>query len=148
MLQSALPSRVFVVDDEAIIAMTLATILNMNGYSARPFTRPTEVLSAAETDIPDLLISDVAMPDLSGVDLAIRMRVKHPKCRVLLFSGQAQTSDLFEHAHYLGHHFRLLVKPVFPSALLAEIRTICEDADSLPQPHIGSKAQKMTLRLF
>jgi YesN/AraC family two-component response regulator len=43
-------------------------------------------MSAAQADIPDLLISDVVMPDLSGVDLAIQMKVRHPACKVLLFS--------------------------------------------------------------
>jgi hypothetical protein len=44
--------RIFVVDDESIIASTLAVILNMNGFSARAFTRPTEALAAAEEDPP------------------------------------------------------------------------------------------------
>lgn len=120
-------SRIFVVDDELVIASTLATILDMNGFSARSFTRPLEALTAAQEDIPDLLISDVAMPDLSGIDLAIQMTAQHPHCKILLFSGQADTLDLLKRARYQGHHFRLLVKPVFPSELLAEIRKITSD---------------------
>jgi DNA-binding NtrC family response regulator len=133
------PTRIFVVDDELIIASTLAAILEMNGYSARSFTCPTAVLPAAQTDPPNLLISDVAMPHMSGIDLAIRMRTHHPQCKILLFSGQAGTSDLLEHARARGHHFRLLLKPVFPTALLSEVRDISEDTDVLldvfqPQP--------------
>jgi DNA-binding NtrC family response regulator len=82
------PPRIFVVDDEPTIASTLAAILSMNGFSTRAFTRPAEVMTAAQADIPDVLISDVVMPDLSGVDLAIQMKVRHPACKVLLFRGK------------------------------------------------------------
>lgn len=119
--------RVFVVDDEPIIASTLAAILNINGFSARHFTQPLEVLAEAEADIPD-----VAMPELSGIDLAIGMKAQHPFCKILLFSGQAHTADLLEQARQRGHHFRLLVKPVFPTQLLSEVEKLCDKAG--PQP--------------
>lgn len=86
--------RIFVVDDEPIIASTLAVIFNRNGYSARCFTRPTDALTAAQSDIPDLLISDVAMPGFSGVDLAIQIKARHPECKILLFSGQAAIANV------------------------------------------------------
>ena len=104
-----------------VISSTLAAIFNMNGYLARCFTDPIEALAAAQSDAPDLLISDVAMPGISGVDLAIQMRARHPMCKILLFSGQAGTLDLLENARAQGHDFHLLLKPVHPSELLAEI---------------------------
>jgi DNA-binding NtrC family response regulator len=112
--------RIFVVDDKNVIASTLAVIFNMNGYSARCFTRPIEALTAAQSDIPDLLISDVSMPGLSGIDLAIQIKALHPKCKILLFSGQAATQNLLENARNRGHDFYLLPKPVHPNELLAE----------------------------
>jgi len=124
---------IFVVDDELVIASTLAAILRMSGYSARFFTRPLEALTAAQSEAPDLLISDVLMPDLSGVDLAIRMRAQHPKCKILLFSGQAATLDLLEDARNQGHDFQLLLKPVHPSELLFEIGTLGDGAQLRPQ---------------
>lgn len=120
-MSSAPVSRIFVVDDEQVIAATLATILHMNGFSARFFTQPLEALAAARLDIPDLLISDVAMPGLSGVDLAIQMRAQYPECKVLLFSGQAATFDLLEDARKQGYDFDLLEKPVHPTELLCRI---------------------------
>jgi CheY-like chemotaxis protein len=95
----------------------------MNGYSARCFTAPMEALAAARSDVPDLLISDVAMPGLSGVDLAIEMRAQYPKCKIMLFSGQAATLDLLENARTQGHDFHLVLKPVHPSELLAHMGT-------------------------
>src|SRR5580698_6833219 len=114
-------SRIFVVDDEPVIASSLATILRMNGFSARFFTCPLEALAAARSESPDLVISDVSMPGISGVDLAIQMRAQYPNCKILLFSGQAATLDLMEGARAQGYDFRLLQKPVFPSALISEI---------------------------
>lgn len=113
--------RVFVVDDEHVIASTLVAILKLSGYCAKAFATPLEALTAARSRAPDLLISDVAMPGVSGVDLAIQMKVQYPECKILLFSGQAATRDLLEGARRLGHDFQLLDKPVHPSAMLATV---------------------------
>jgi CheY-like chemotaxis protein len=115
---------IFVVDDEPVIACTLAEILKLHGYSARAFTSSLEALAAARLRAPDLLISDVAMPGLSGVDLAIQMRLQHPGCKVLLFSGQAATWDFLEDARRQGHDFQLLEKPVHPSTTLSRVATL------------------------
>ena len=120
-MSSDLVSRVFVVDDEHVIASTLAAILQMHGFSATYFTCPLEALTAARLKAPDLLISDVAMPGISGIELAIRMRAQYPTCKVLLFSGQAATKDLLEDARARGHDFDLLQKPVPPTELLFEV---------------------------
>jgi DNA-binding response OmpR family regulator len=117
---------IFVVDDERVISSTLAVIFNMNGYSARCFTEPTEALAAAQWDSPDLLVTDVAMPGLSGIDLAIQMRARYPKCKVLLFSGEAATKDLLADARAQGHDFHLLAKLVHPSEFLARIGELRE----------------------
>lgn len=120
-MSSSQVPRIFVVDDNHVIASTLAVILNMNSYSARCFTRALEVLTAAQSDVPDLLVSDIAMPELSGIDLAIQMRAEHPECKILLFSAHATTQDLLAKACY---DFRLLVKPVHPTELLYKIGTL------------------------
>jgi FixJ family two-component response regulator len=119
--------RIFVVDDERLIASTLAVIFNRNGYSARCFTEPMEALAAAHSDVPDLLISDVAMSGCSGVDLAIAMRAQYPQCKIMLFSGQVATQGLLENARAQGHDFHLLPKPVHPSELLARMETLRDE---------------------
>jgi FixJ family two-component response regulator len=125
-LQRKMP-RVFVVDDEEVIASSLATILRTRGFDATAFTSPLEALAAAELDAPDLLISDVVMPELSGIDLAIQMQNLCPGCNVLLFSGQAATASMLETARANGHDFKLLLKPVHPTDLLREIKSVTGD---------------------
>ena len=119
--------RVFVVDDEFIIATTLATILQRSGFEATSFTDPLEVLAEARLNPPDLLITDVLMPVLSGIDLAIALTAEFPKCKVLLFSGQAATANLLQEALAKGHAFELINKPIHPTEFLKKIRTVTEE---------------------
>lgn len=129
MPQSLVKTRVFVVDDEHVIAATLTAILLAKGFLATSFTNPLEVLKRAETEAPDLLISDVVMPELSGIDLAIQMQKQHPNCKVLLFSGQASTVDLLRAARERGYNFNMLSKPVYPADLLAELKSLSRPSD-------------------
>jgi DNA-binding NtrC family response regulator len=115
---------VYVVDDEPVIATTLAAILKSSGFDAVPFVDPLEALFAAESNTPHLLITDVMMPQLNGVDLGVQFKAIHPKCKVLLFSGQAATADLLYDARSQGHHFELLTKPVHPKDLLDTVKEI------------------------
>jgi FixJ family two-component response regulator len=118
------PIRVYVVDDERVIASTLEAILNMSGFYATAFTAPDEAISAAKLDCPSLLITDVAMPGMNGIELAIQLQTICTGCKILLFSGQASTSDLLEEARKQGRDFKLLSKPVHPADLLAAIREL------------------------
>lgn len=116
--------RIFVVDDEHIIAGTLAEILRLNGYDAVPMYTSTAALDRlAEDDFPDLLITDVALdPDsINGIDLAIYYERDCPDCRVLLISGHASTAALHSRARALGHEFPLLQKPIRPEQFLGII---------------------------
>jgi DNA-binding NtrC family response regulator len=122
-------SRIFVVDDEFVIATTLATILERSGFDATSFTDPMKVLKAAAAGAPDLLISDVVMPEMSGIDLAIRLKQDHPECKILLFSGQAATANLLDVARQKGHDFEVLSKPIHPTEFLKKIRDVTETVD-------------------
>ncbi|MGC1461138.1 MAG: response regulator transcription factor [Terracidiphilus sp.] len=124
--------RVFVVDDEDVIASSLAMILRFQGgIHATSFTDPLKALEAVHAEVPDLLITDVVMPQMSGIDLAIQLRDICPDCKVLLFSGQAATADLLEAARAVGYTFDLLLKPVHPADLLASIRSLTGGAQTL-----------------
>ncbi|MGA3316692.1 MAG: response regulator [Candidatus Korobacteraceae bacterium] len=114
--------RVLVVDDEQVIADTLAKILDLNGYEASAVYTGTAAVENARSLQPDLIISDVIMPDMDGIQTAISIRSFLPNCKILLFSGQAATADLLENARAQGHEFEILGKPVHPSDLLAKLR--------------------------
>jgi DNA-binding NarL/FixJ family response regulator len=70
---------------------------------------------------PDLLISEVSMPMLSGIELAIKVQRQRPNRKVLLLSGQADTTDLLTASRAKGDTLEVLPKPIHPTALLREI---------------------------
>ena len=114
--------RILVVDDERLIADTLATILNHNGFSASAAYNGEEAIVAARDLQPDIVLSDVLMPKMSGVELGIRLRSELPRTRILLFSGQAATSELMRKAQADGHDFELFPKPIHPDELIAKLK--------------------------
>jgi DNA-binding NtrC family response regulator len=116
--------RVLVLDDEQVIANTLALILNRSGFEAHAVYTAEAAIKSAREFSPDVLISDVIMDGSTGIDAAISISEMVPHCRVILFSGQAVTADLLERAKASGHRFELLVKPVHPRALLERLKQI------------------------
>jgi CheY-like chemotaxis protein len=123
---------IFVVDDENLIASTLALILTGGGFYARSFLDPLDALRAAECTAPDLLLSDVVMPNMNGIELAVEMRQLCPNCRILLSSGQVATGELLAAASLQGHHFEILAKPVHPNTILQRIRELLAPESTLP----------------
>lgn len=120
---SAEPYRpvVLVVDDEYVIADSLAQILKHNGYAAISAYDGEAALETALTMPPELLISDVILPGMSGIELAISIRRIFPECKVILSSGQPTSARLLATAGSAGHHFLFLHKPVHPTELLEHV---------------------------
>jgi CheY-like chemotaxis protein len=112
---------VLVADDERLIADTLSAILSLNGYAPMTAYDGVTALELASLIPPEVLITDVMMPRMNGIDLAIHIKQTVPDCEVVLFSGQAQTVDLLEPARLAGHVFTLLSKPVHPEVLLERV---------------------------
>ena len=114
---------VFVVDDESLIADTLAEILNDSGdFEAIAIHGGERALELAQTTAPDILITDVVMPGINGIELARSIHSRHPKTRIVLLSGQAQARDLVKEASHEGHPFELWAKPIHPDLLLERLK--------------------------
>jgi DNA-binding response OmpR family regulator len=112
---------VLVVDDESVIADTLAEILTRSGYTGVAEYDGDSALETALLMPPEMLITDVVLPGMSGIELAITIRRVFPDCKIILFSGQASTADLLAAARQDGHHFTLLNKPLHPQDLLTRV---------------------------
>ena len=134
---SRLP-HIIVVDDERVIADSLALILKLQGYSTAASYTGEQAVEISQQQPPDILITDVIMPGMNGFDLALMMLKLFPQCRVLLFSGQAATSKLLELAQSEGHNFEVLAKPVDPREIIARVQAFCPLAPAAPDPILSS----------
>jgi CheY-like chemotaxis protein len=115
--------RILVVDDEKLIADTIVQILNRNGFIAEAAYGGQEAIEAAKRHCPELVLSDVLMPQVDGVEAAIAIREACPETRIVLFSGQAATVEILERAKERGHNFELLPKPIHPTQLIKHLRS-------------------------
>lgn len=115
---------IFVVDDEQSIAMTLSAILNFGGYQGEFFLHPDDALRALKTWTPAVLITDVNMPGMNGVELAIRFTTECPNCKILIFSGNIKMAGLVDLAIAQGYQFRVFPKPVNPREFLTIIKEL------------------------
>jgi DNA-binding NtrC family response regulator len=120
----AVPTKVLVVDDESAITTTLSLILTNAGFQVSTANDGLSGLDAFRREKPDLLLTDVVMQEMTGIELAIQAKAMIPSCRVLLFSGQARTHDQLAEARSQGYNFDLLEKPVHPEQLLRHIHSL------------------------
>jgi CheY-like chemotaxis protein len=122
-------ARILIVDDEPVIADTLSVIFRGAGYETFTAYNGVLGLSAARELLPNLVLTDVVMPGLDGVTMAMEICSQLPQVRVLLFSGQAGTSDLLKNAKIKGFDFEMLQKPVHPEVIMQKV------ASALAQPN-------------
>jgi CheY-like chemotaxis protein len=109
---------VLVVDDEVVIADTLTTILAQRGIAAMTAYNGFDAIEIARVIPPDLLLADVVMPGMSGIDVAIAIKKDIPDCAIMLFSGQAATTGLLAKAGKAWCDFEVLLKPIHPQKLV------------------------------
>lgn len=113
---------VLVVDDEPLIADTIAAILIEHGFFAQAAYGAEDAIRVAGNLRPDIVLTDVMMPKMSGIQMAIEIKTAQPEVRIVLLSGQAATAEMVRHAAADGHEFELLAKPIHPEELVRKLK--------------------------
>ncbi len=102
--------NVLLLDDEELLRKALRRILEFDGFRVQDFASGEEALSAIPSFKPDVVVSDVRMPDLDGVEVLVRIKKTTPELAVLLLSGYVDP-DFETEAKRMGA-YRVLVKPI------------------------------------
>jgi len=119
---SLVKPRILVVDDERVIADTIAEILNDSGFEATPAYSGDAAIKIIQENCPDVVLTDVVMPGVNGVEVAKFVADTCSDTKVLLFSGQAAVSEFLLPINELGYSFEFLVKPLHPNELIEKLR--------------------------
>jgi CheY-like chemotaxis protein len=119
--------KVLVVDDERLLADTTAAILRLAGFDVKTAYDGFGALEMTGSFHPDYLLTDIMMPAMNGVELAIAVSKMYPATSILLISGQAGITDILEESKARGFEFPLLAKPVHPSNLVDRLRNLKKD---------------------
>jgi two-component system, OmpR family, KDP operon response regulator KdpE len=114
-------TRILVVDDEPHMLRTLRINLHARGYHVITAADGTQALHAAKTDRPDLVVLDLGLPDIDGVDV-IRALRKWTPLPILVLSGRAGSTDKVEALDAGADDY--VTKPFSIDELLARIRAV------------------------
>ncbi len=112
--------RVLLVDDEVEFVTTLAERLALRGIDARTAFNGEEALRIMEADPPQVLVLDLMMPGLGGMEVLQYVRSNYPQVQVILLTGQGSTRAGIEGMR-LGA-FDYLMKPLTIEELMEKIR--------------------------
>lgn|SRR5512135_1916585 len=110
-----------ILDDDNAVRQTWTIIFRQQGYEVVPVDRGEAAIEAARANPPDLLLADIRLPDMTGIEAAQRVRAIAPHCRVLLISGDGESSEALDLARAQGVSFEVLPKPISPPDLIRRI---------------------------
>jgi pilus assembly protein CpaE len=116
--------RILFVDDEEQIRKLLSTWLTRHGYEVTVANDGWEALKAIRTKAPDLVITDVNMPNMNGLELTRRLRADHRTARipVIMLSARKQADDVL--TGYAEGADEYIPKPVEMAVLAAKVEVL------------------------
>jgi CheY-like chemotaxis protein len=116
--------HILVVCSERVISDTLVTILRAEGYPALAAYSGGDAIDRARAIRPLLVLADIIMPDISGVEVAIQLTTEDPDCRAVLFTGWTGAMELVQIAKEIGFEFEVWPAPIHPQSLLERVRSL------------------------
>lgn len=117
--------RVLIVDDDPLVRGAIGACLRHKGYVVHEASDGRKALTFLSRRSVELVIADILMPDLDGIELVMRMADRYPDIKILAISGEGQfgPGPFLTMAGHLGAH-RTLAKPFDPAELIHVVTEI------------------------
>ena len=121
-------AKIIVVDDEKIVRMLIREILAKAGYDVEIFGNPLDAIAQIEKQEPDLLITDIFMPEKSGLEMILELRQTHTSLKIIAISGDSPGSEgaykeSLEVAEALGSA-NIIVKPFTAAQVVDAVKNV------------------------
>lgn len=108
--------KVLVIDDEAIVRVSCERVLTPEGYDVNVVSKGTDALALLSSEHFDLVLTDLKMPDMDGLEVLKEIKAKWPDISVIIITGYGTISTAVQ-AIKLGA-FEYLEKPFTPEDIL------------------------------
>lgn len=126
--------RILVVEDEPGLRSYLVPLLQRDGYDVDAVTSGADALAAVDERRPDLVLLDVGLPDLSGLDVCRELRRRPGYLPVVMLTGLDSREDELRGFQVKADDY--ITKPVVPETLLARIRAVLRLAAAAQDGHL------------
>ena len=120
------PVRVLVVDDEEVLAGLLAAALRYEGWEVVTALRGHEALRAARANLPDVVVLDIMLPDIDGLDVLRRLHAFAPDLPVLFLTAKDDVADRVAGLTAGGDDY--VTKPFSLEEVVARLRALLRRA--------------------
>ena len=129
-----MPQKILVVDDDRDSLKLIGLMLQRHGYQITVAQTGAQALSKAETELPDLIILDVMMPDIDGYEVCRRLRANPHMAHlpVIMFTAKTQVTDKV--AGFQAGADDYLTKPIHPAELTTRVEAILRRARVQGEP--------------
>lgn len=116
---------ILVVDDEDLARFTLREILESSGHQVREAANGAEALEHVHKALPNLIITDIIMPEKEGIETIVAIKRDHPKLKIIAISGGGRTRnlDFLKLAERFGAD-AILAKPFSEDELMDKVNAL------------------------
>ncbi len=142
--EKSMPARVLVVDDDPPSVKMIAFLLNEEGYEVITAANGFDALRMVRDTAPDLVILDVMMPYIDGLEVCKQIRESN-NVPVIFLSAKGETGDRVSGLEAGGDDY--LPKPFEPTELLARVKALLRRAEAFSDPHKAGRVVVAGLRL-
>ena len=128
--------QVWITDDDKSMRWVIEKTLNKSAIMTRSFATAQELLNALRDDTPDVLLSDIRMPSIDGLQLLEKLQLSHPDLPVIIMTAHSDLESAVSAFH--GGAFEYLPKPFDIKEMLAIVQRAClhnqQQANNTPTP--------------
>lgn len=125
--------HIIVADDNRTNLLVLKGMLKKLGFVPETAVNGTEAVALASSDVPTLILMDIHMPEMNGIEAAITIRQRHPDARISIVAVTAYPESRHQQEYKLAKFDMLIAKPVNLTTLKEIVEQYLGDAAPMRQ---------------